>query len=87
MALTQVIKEIANDPDGLKALNKAFHYVEEIPFKGSAELMNAQMFKTFRVKGQGVPDSDTYIRLRFERTLKGETKLTSWDYADKTSLL
>lgn len=87
MALTQIIKEIANDPDGLKALGRAFHLVQEVPFQGPPEVAKAQLYKTFRIKGQGVPDSDKYVRVLFERTLKGQARVASWTPADQESLL
>ena len=82
MALAQVVKEIANDPDSLKALNAAFQHVEEIPFVG----MHEPLYKTFRVQGQGVPRSDKYVRIIFERTIRGVARIASWEPADEYGL-
>jgi len=85
MALTNISNEIGNDPDSLKALYKTFTDVEEIPFAG---LESASLYKTFRIQGQGVPRSDnTYVRLLFERTIKGVCFVAGWNYADPDSNL
>lgn len=87
MALTLVTKELANDPDALRALHQTFSHVEEIPYRGPQDAAQAQLYKTFRLKGQGLPDSDRYVTLLFERTLKGKARVASWKFAEENTLL
>jgi len=81
MALVKVVKGVINDPQTLDCLYKTFHNVEEIPYQGE----NEPLYKTFRVQGQGVPKSDKYIFIQFERNLQGQVKITGWDLADSTT--
>lgn len=77
MALVKVTNNIVSDPESVKALYTTFSKVEEL----NAE--PGSLYKIFRIKGQGIPDSDKYVKLEFVRTLDGETKVRSWDYADE----
>ena len=53
MALVNVTKHIGSDPKSIGAINTAFSLVEHVS--------DGPLYKTLRVKGQGVPDSDTFI--------------------------
>jgi hypothetical protein len=79
MALVKVTKNIVSDPESIKAIYNLFEGVQEVKTEPSS------LYKIFRIKGQGVPNSDKYIKLEFVRTLQGETKVRSWEYADETT--
>lgn len=77
MALVKVTQTIFSDPDSIKALYNLCESVQEIHNDPNS------LYKVLRVKGGGLPDSDKYIKLEFVRTLHGETKIRSWEYADE----
>lgn len=77
MALVKVTKTIVSDPDSIKAIYNLFESVEELNNDPNS------LYKIFRLKGQGLPNSDKYVKLEFLRTLDGETKIRSWEYADE----
>jgi hypothetical protein len=77
MALVKVTKQIVSDPESIKAMYTLFENVEELNNDPHS------LYKIFRVKGQGLPNSDKYIKLEFVRTLQGETRIKSWEYADE----
>lgn len=77
MALVKMSHQIVADPDSLKAIYSTFKDVEEIPTETNS------LYKVFRIKGQGVPDSDQYIKMSIRRTLEGKVSIDSWQPADK----
>ena len=77
MALTKIPNTTMADPDAIIALNKSFTLVEILPFTGLEPL-----YKTVRLKGQGVPDSDAYVNIRFEIPLGGKVRVGGWSPAD-----
>lgn len=76
MALVNITGNLLRDPKSLAALNSAFHLVEYV------KDVNHTDYKILRVKGQGVPDSDSYINIEFGVDLKGNTKILGWQLAD-----
>lgn len=75
MALVLISKELITDPETIIALHKAFELVEELPEMGQQP---GTLYKTFRVKGNGVPNDDKYIDLSFGIQLGGKPRVTSW---------
>lgn len=74
MALVNVTKQIGNDPKSLGAIHSAFSLVEPVS--------ENFLYKTLRVKGQGVPDSDTWVVIELGSDIKGNTKVLGWQLAD-----
>jgi hypothetical protein len=74
MALVNVTKHIGNDPKSIGAINTAFSLVEHVS--------DGPLYKTLRVKGQGVPDSDTFISIKLGSDLQGNTRVLGWQLAD-----
>jgi hypothetical protein len=92
MALVILSSETASSPEILKALYDTFINVEEAPFPPTPDINpigTADAYKRFRIKGQGVPDSDKYVRLTFGFAAKkqgeSDVKIVNWDLADQTT--
>jgi len=77
MALLQVSQHLLNDPQSVKAIYHTFESVEEV------QSANNNLYKTFRVTGQGVPLDDKYIVVGFSHGLDGKTKIDGWSHATK----
>lgn len=77
MALLQVSQHLLNDPQTIKAIYNTFDTVEEVP----ATIDN--LYKTFRITGQGVPLDDRYVVVGFSHGLDGKTKIDGWSHANQ----
>jgi len=87
MALTLLSKDIVNQPDVLRAMHQAFIHVEEAPFPetGLSATEFQPHYKRFRLKGQGVPDSDKYVTIDFRLNNGAGMKVSGWRFADQTT--
>jgi len=77
MALLKIGKHLANDPQTIMSIYKAFESVEAL---GEDEF---HRFLVYRVKGQGVPSEDKSITAKFVADLSGNTRITEWSLANK----
>jgi hypothetical protein len=76
MALLRLAHSIANDPNSIKAIYRAFQDVEQLN-----ESYHTGPYRYFRVKGQGAPENDRVIEAEFVSDINGVTRIKSWQEA------